>query len=120
MRGRIMFLTSALVAISLAGSAHAAGDAAGSMDLTGSTAAVNAAAPQEPRASYQRASYACSFVYGSKTPCESTIEVESGEHLYARAPVLTWKSASKAERLKDHVSVNVCTPGALFISTESN
>ena len=110
MRGRIMFLASALVsvvtsAISLVGSAHAAGDAARSMDLTGSASAVNGAvAPQDS------ASYACSFVYGRMTRCGTTINVEPRENLYARAPVHTWTSANK--HTPTIVSVNICTRGA--------
>jgi len=110
MRGRTMFLASALVsvvilAISLVGSAHAAGDVARPMDLTGSTAAVNgAAAPQD------RAEYACSFVHGRMTLCGSTINVGPRENLYARAPVHTWTSANK--HTPTIVSVNICTRGA--------
>ena len=110
MRGRIMFLASApvsvvILAASLVGSAHAAGDAAGSMDLTGSTAAVNgAAAPQVG------ADYACSFVYGRVTLCGTIINVGPREILYARAPIYTWTSANKHTSTK--VSVNICARGA--------
>jgi hypothetical protein len=110
MRGRIMFLASALVsvvtlAISAVGSAHAAGDAARSMDLTRSTATVNgAAAPQNS------SEYACSFIHGRMTLCGATIHIEPAENLYASAPVYTWTSANKFT--PTIVSVNICTRGA--------
>lgn len=110
MRGRIMFLASALVsvvtlAISPVGPAHAAGDAARSMDLTRSTAAVNGAAVPQVYSEY-----ACSFVYGRMTRCPNTINVEPGESLWARGNVRTWTSANK--HTETDASVNICTRGA--------
>jgi hypothetical protein len=110
MCGRTMFLASALVsgvtlAISPVGPAHAAGDAAGSRNLTGSTAPVNGAAAPQVYSEYK-----CSFVYGRMTLCGTTINVEPGEHLYARNPVHTWDSAHKFNETT--VGVNICARGA--------